>query len=566
MPGKRFSLQIKILLLTGGLMGSALAITLYQVNDFVRATTTVQMNKAVHDNSGLLNILLSPYSTSSRLPELKDFFDEFLRQGYGHIRYMVVSDGTHILMQSGAVPRGPLPEPSDLKTLEPGASNIIHVRQPLLLTRNQIGYAQYGYAIDWVISQHRQMLRNATLYVSILFTVAFLIIAHFFRRLSSRMTGMAGTFNAIADGDYQRRVATPIDDELGDLSRHFNRMAAAVQERWYANQQALAEIAHLNTSLEERVQTRTRELYTTNQELRNTMDELQQAHDSLVQAEKMAALGRLVAVITHELNTPIGNTRLSSSALHNELQKFSGHIEKGEIKRSILSDFISFADKSLSIMENNTQRAVDLISAFKRVAIDQTGEQRRTFDLDTMTADLLLAMRPLLEQAGCIVTMDIPAGITMNSYPGQLGQVLTNLLDNALRHAFDAMPAGSHRVHIQATQKENGRINLQIADNGCGIAPEHINKIFDPFFTTRLGQGGSGLGLSISFKLVTEVLGGHIDVISTAQQGTTFTLHLPLCAPEQLVSEQYTSEPYVSEQTASEQSVPGNSIIRKGTP
>ena len=146
-----------------------------------------------------------------------------------------------------------------------------------------------------------------------------------------------------------------------------------------------------------------------------------------------------------------------------------------------------------------------------------------------MVAETLVTLNPALKKSGCTVTVGIPEKIALNSYPGPLGQVLSNLINNAMVHAF----APGQRGTIAVTAKTMGSesIELRVTDSGRGIAPADVNRVFEPFFTTRLGQGGSGLGLHIVHNIVTGALGGTIKVVSIDGQGAEFVLTLPLNAP-----------------------------------
>jgi signal transduction histidine kinase len=119
----------------------------------------------------------------------------------------------------------------------------------------------------------------------------------------------------------------------------------------------------------------------------------------------------------------------------------------------------------------------------------------------------------------------------MDAYPGPFGQVLTNLINNALLHAFEGRSRG--RMLLTAQLARPGWVELRFSDNGRGISAEHLHRIFEPFFTTKLGQGGSGLGLSISYNIVKSLFGGEILVEAAPGDGCCFVLTLPLSAPEQ---------------------------------
>ena len=117
----------------------------------------------------------------------------------------------------------------------------------------------------------------------------------------------------------------------------------------------------------------------------------------------------------------------------------------------------------------------------------------------------------------------------MESYPGTLAQIFTNLIDNALLHGFDGRDHGV--IDIEITRGAPGFLVVRFADDGMGIPESVMPRIFDPFFTTKMGQGGSGLGLHIAYNAVTITLGGTVHVASRPGQGAEFKLTLPLRAP-----------------------------------
>jgi signal transduction histidine kinase len=173
--------------------------------------------------------------------------------------------------------------------------------------------------------------------------------------------------------------------------------------------------------------------------------------------------------------------------------------------------------------------AADLVNSFKQVAVDRTTEQRRMFNLQQVTHEIVATMMNRIRNANHSIEYDVPDGLAMDSYPGPFGQVIANFINNALLHAFEGRQHG--QMTLSAARNGDARVLVTFSDNGGGIAPTHLSRIFDPFFTTKLGQGGSGLGLSISYNIVTSLLGGQIAVQS-GPDGTTFTLDLPLTAPQ----------------------------------
>jgi PAS domain S-box-containing protein len=276
--------------------------------------------------------------------------------------------------------------------------------------------------------------------------------------------------------------------------------------------------------LEQLIGVRTRQIAETNRELADSLGTLQRAQEELVRSEKLAALGSLVAGVAHELNTPIGNSLLAVSTLLDQTTAFAAAIDSG-VKRSALKAYVADVGNGSQIVLRNLHRAVDLVASFKQVAVDRATSQCREFQLDELVSEILLVLMPTFKKSGIRVSHTIPQGITMASYPGPFGQVLINLVNNGLIHAFEGKTDGE--ILITADVIGNDAVAIAVRDNGIGIAPENMGKIYDPFFTTKLGRGGSGLGLNIVYNIVYGLLGGRIDVKSALGQGTSFILTLP---------------------------------------
>ncbi|OOF22625.1 hypothetical protein BZJ19_14430 [Salinivibrio proteolyticus] len=263
--------------------------------------------------------------------------------------------------------------------------------------------------------------------------------------------------------------------------------------------------------------------------LKSLLTRLEAIQDELVQNEKLSSLGSLVAGVAHELNTPIGNALMSATSILGVKQEFVHKLEK-PITRDDLNQFLTHVDEGTRIVERNMARASELIRAFKQLAVDQTSDLRREFDLHHLVNEVLLSLRPTLQRLPHQIDVDIPDNMQLNSYPGALSQILINLINNALIHAFASKEQG--RIQIYATQSSTDLVHITVRDNGAGMSYDVRKRIFDPFFTTRLGQGGSGLGLHITFNLVTSVLGGRIEVKSEPNKGSRFTITIPSTAPE----------------------------------
>ena len=272
--------------------------------------------------------------------------------------------------------------------------------------------------------------------------------------------------------------------------------------------------------------------------------QLQVAQNKLVEREKLAALGALVAGVAHELNTPLGNSILIASSIQDQLEKITEKIASSVVKRSDFTQFTQRCHEACVLLMRSLHTSANLVSSFKQVAVDQTSAQARPFNLNKTTLEIVATMMNQVRHANHELHIDIPEQIEMHSYPGPYGQVLINLLQNAMLHGFDGIAHGQMRItaNLLANQLNHERVQIRFEDNGKGIPEEHIGRIFEPFFTTKLGHGGSGLGLNVTYNIVTSLLGGQIKVDSVVGHGTVFTLELPLRASDVEESKAMTSE------------------------
>jgi ligand-binding sensor domain-containing protein/signal transduction histidine kinase len=253
--------------------------------------------------------------------------------------------------------------------------------------------------------------------------------------------------------------------------------------------------------------------------------QLKDTQAQLAAHEKLASLGSLVAGVAHELNTPIGNSLLMASTLQEKTDMLAARFAASNLKKSELEGWISAAGEASALIQRSLHGAAELVNSFKQVSVDQASTQRRRFDLAQACQEIAATIMNQVRRGGHSLELRVEPGIQMDSYPGPLGQVLLNFVNNALLHAFDG-PGGA--MVLAASRAGADRVRIEFRDNGHGIPPEHLSRIFDPFFTTRMGQGGTGLGLNVAWNIVTTLLGGSIRVDSSAEQGTVFVLDLPL--------------------------------------
>jgi signal transduction histidine kinase len=254
--------------------------------------------------------------------------------------------------------------------------------------------------------------------------------------------------------------------------------------------------------------------------------ELQLTQAELIQSEKLASLGQLVAGVAHEINTPVGIALTTATTLGEEVRSFGELSASGQVPRARFVHFVERLKEGSQLLFANLTRAAELVHSFKQVAADQVSSERRSFDMAVWVQDLLTSLRPVLRKAPVYeVDVDCDPNLMADTYPGALAQVLTNLIMNALVHAYPNNTSGRMTLRIRARGPDT--MVLTFADDGVGIAPEALPKVFDPFFTTARGRGNTGLGLHIAYILVTSVLQGRIEVASQPGKGTQFTIILP---------------------------------------
>jgi PAS domain S-box-containing protein len=262
---------------------------------------------------------------------------------------------------------------------------------------------------------------------------------------------------------------------------------------------------------------------------------LRETQNSLIEAEKLAALGRLVAGVAHEVNNPVGISLTVASSLERKTALFTSEVARGNLKRSSLNDFLEASRDASSQLVANLNRAAELIQSFKQVAADRNYSDQRAFDLADLTEQVVMSLRPGLRKHNLTLNVECQPNLLMNSYPGPYGQVLTNLFLNSVAHAFPNGRSGTVDIKVRESGKDN--VEILFSDNGIGMSLDVRRRAFDPFFTTRRDQGGTGLGLHIVYSIVTNRLGGRLDLDSEPGGGTQIQIILPRVAPIEQAAE-----------------------------
>ena len=308
---------------------------------------------------------------------------------------------------------------------------------------------------------------------------------------------------------------------------------------WHPLRSPAGEIIGVNVAAEEVTERKRAEaaLKASERELRSARDaaeaalrNLQETQNFLIEAEKLAALGRMVAGVAHEINSPVGTSLTVASSLQRKTAMIASELAQGILKRSALNEFLDTSHAASSQLIANLNHAADMIQSFKQVATDRNYSNRRVFDLGDLTEQIIRSLRPGREKQSLALRVDCPSNLTMNSYPGPYGQVLTNLFLNSVTHAFPEGEEGTIGIRVQASGKEN--VEILFFDDGCGMSLDVRRKAFDPFFTTRRDHGCTGLGLHIVYTIVTNCLGGRVNIESEPGEGTKIGIILPRVAPD----------------------------------
>lgn len=260
------------------------------------------------------------------------------------------------------------------------------------------------------------------------------------------------------------------------------------------------------------------------QSLEESLEKLHRTQKEMIQSAKMAALGDLVAGVAHEVNTPIGVSVTAASFLSERTRQLRDLYGKGEMKRSDLEKYLALAEESSGSVLSNLERAAELVQSFKKVAADQSSEEKRVFEMKNYLEQILLSLRPQFKRTPHQVRMDCPDGLILDSYPGAIMQIITNLIMNSLIHGFADGRPGEISIKVEPAGEN---VMLTYRDTGVGMDREQKERIYDPFYTTTRGSGGTGLGMNIVYNLVTQTLKGSIMLETSPGQGAVFMLTLP---------------------------------------
>jgi len=302
------------------------------------------------------------------------------------------------------------------------------------------------------------------------------------------------------------------EDEIGIL-------ASSLQSMVKRRHHDLQKIQEYQTNLEELVARRT--------------EQLKLVQEELIQADNLAALGALVAGVSHELNTPLGNALMAATTINDATDHLKTELDQQSLSKEALEKEIKRISDTANIIEKTLGRARELVGNFRQVAVDRQSEKMRAFNFDHIVRETLATLQPTLKKTSFSLDLNLKADVVLEGYPGAVSQVLSNLVENAIKHGYEGRNTGEIKIQTSVLDhKGEKKILLSCKDFGVGIPEKNLKKVFEPFFTTKFGKGSSGLGMAICYQLVTEALNGSMTVVSKVGSGTEFSIEIPMKTPK----------------------------------
>ncbi len=354
---------------------------------------------------------------------------------------------------------------------------------------------------------HKHLLLHTIGLIILIIAVVILVR----RYLSNPLTEITEGMKSVTADQYNHDISA-LKGEFSEPARIFNEMTHKITEQ-------RNELNNMVETLDQRVKERTLELNA-------RIDELTRTRNELIQSEKMASLGRLVAGFAHEINTPIGVAHSAASYLDENVRCLHQLMERDEVSEEELLECLDPMEESARLVQSNINRASRLVSSFKRTAIDQSNEELRLFNLHEAIDDVINTLHNKFKRTSITTRVECPEALSIYGNPGQVEQLLTNLMMNSLIHGFDNGNKGGEITIVVARTEQN--LELTYSDNGDGMEEALMEHVFEPFFTTNRIHGGSGLGLYICYNLVVTQLKGTIQCNSKPGQGIQFSIEFPI--------------------------------------
>ncbi|MBL1244839.1 MAG: GHKL domain-containing protein [Sulfurimonas sp.] len=402
---------------------------------------------------------------------------------------------------------------NDMKTENSLNANSFVVKEPLVLNDEYYGVLYLERDVNSLSQFLEKALKDMFTFSLILLYVMGFIIYKVSNQLISPILELSDSLEYLSKTkDYSTRLEYKPSNEIGKLYDSFNILMESVR----SNQE---ELHTFTLELESRVEERTLKLV-------ESLNTLKKAQTQLVESEKMASLGALVSGVAHEVNTPLGNAITGSSIIKQETAELLQSMHNGTMKKSYLEDTLNSLNETARLLLKSVNSAASLIRSFKKISVDQSIEDKRKFDIVEYTDEVVKTFNSKLKQIPVKVIIDSPQTLMIYSYPGVFAQLINNLIQNAIIHAFE-FKKDNAIINIKLSL-DNNIFKFSFEDNGAGMNESIKKKAFDPFVTTKRNAGGTGLGLNIAYNLVTQKLKGTLELQTQEGKGSKFTIYIPV--------------------------------------
>jgi len=406
------------------------------------------------------------------------------------------------------------------------SDNIIELILPINQNNDVYGYLYIQSNNDSITLLKNKIITTLIITAVIIIFLGLIVSLRLSQIITTAMNSLVETIQKISQSkDYTIECPAMTHKEFDILARNLNIMLNRTERHVFKLSEAKQQSIALTEGLENKVNKRTDALKESNQELLSTLEKLHQFQGKLVESEKMASLGDMVAGVAHEVNTPIGLGVTASTLLSDRLNEIKTAFEDKTLKSSHLKKFLNEGQENVGIIYRNLTRAANLISSFKKVAVNQSNEDTCLFNVNDLLNEVVLTLAPDINQTPYRIELNCPDNLSVTSKPGPINQILINLILNSIIHGFEGRKYGTVYITVMPLSHQ---LNIHYKDDGIGIDESIKNKVFEPFTTTKRGSGGSGLGLHLVYNLVTQALGGGIELQSEKGHGVNFDISFPI--------------------------------------
>ena len=415
--------------------------------------------------------------------------------------------------------------------------NLIHYRDESAITIgtlsvvadvNAIYDAVYDRALMIILAQ---FIKTTIVSIFVLFIVHRLVTRHM-----QTLANWAEAANLEVPVALKRRAKPK--DELDQVVTSMNAMRQLVRESLEQRDAALGQLEESNHSLEQKVDERTAELLKVIDQLNESFKHLSATRKQLVETEKMAQMGSLVAGVAHELNTPLGICVTICSMLEGTVQDMENKKANTGVTKQDFDDFLGQMAESVSLMSENVDRASSIIQSFKRLAVKQSSATKITVKFRDMIEACLVDESVSVAKDRLNFEVQCPSSLEIETYEGTIETIFVALVVNSIEHGMPE--SGPLKIQVDVYDHQ-GTVRVDYRDNGVGMDEDTRDHVFEPFYTSARHKGHVGLGMHLTYNLVTQILSGSIRCLAPTQgqTGARFKIEFPkIIGDEEIANEE----------------------------